>query len=1196
MGKNNKRNRKDREYATLLGMSLGETLPERRVEYDPFDPNPGTQNQDCERYTADGALLIEVQDDLDVRKVELAELPSSGSRGRPTKTTDANRYFRWQLDRELEVPGARLDRISRADFRQIRTHRELGRLVDELVQLTGRRNDIIIMALDTEGMIEDRNPVLVQIAAPGITAVIHLHSHGEGDVFKEGYPNRLRELLLLPNVAFAGQGVIKDIRGLAGSLGINASEINNLHIVDTQRLFTLADALSRDGDAVERWLDQRETTAVGEVSLKAFCQFVKPTLILDKSPHHRNHRANFDEKEGCIREATLAYAALDARRTLEAVNDFAELVGVNPSRLAFSASESGQLEDCSFEAALRIFASSHGSAIPDRLPAREELIVARLRENVDRVRERMVAAQKNILKFRAYKKMLMREMKVDRDDEIDVEKATEIEIVAPHPERVFLPAPARTAARAPVAAAAAPPSTSTRSETHPDPDAPRRVATPTPEMAMDVAPVSQPADKPKRGKRMASSDWEECDWQRWSRHVNSREQGDNVVTQVTQVIEGKSGDVDYVRRDDAVLVSSKSAPDLAMSSSSITLSTISSENLPSSSASADVLVLSPSLSDYEEIEILPPKRAKTTQPLSSTPNSSTAFSPILPPPAATPAAEEAGRQPASQRVAEPIQPEVAPVRVAPEARLPASMREDDADLPAPTPRPSDKEIAEAELAKMLNIAYGRLQREEDAKFPEILSSLVVADTAETMKRFRQILGKFRFNHKAKRRMFESAGVMLALLPMDSRRFMYDMLNNNIFGVNRLIVVVRLQYYLVSPLILLSDLMINQDNRDTLARAIKNFPTNEVEGVVKLLAVNAKDPGTVLAAMKEDPCFSSGFDVDVGKLVWSDLKIGDMVKFMCETAGVPIPAEARPLFLRCKLEKQVAMWKRNETEIYDFYQICVYLTENDAEMFRHCFEFVKAVSNPLAKFIAQMRGFQFSPAPDASESVPVCGHNPAMHAMATGKVTVLDDAKSVKEFGVAMAAARHFAVVFRSLAATDFEHAEFVMFRLRGCAFLYSRHHSREFRDEVSAALSRHGQNKNCFVLHIKAATKYLVPEFGAVPGCPVDVAELATQEGHVPTFGGMAKALTGGERCSRGRNCAPTVLPSKFSMLHFDIEASVLYDYAIQRLSLCGVEMADADAEEGSGEGVGGDTRRVRERNDPGEARDGGGRSRSRLR
>ena len=509
----------------LLAMSLGEELPERRADYDPFDPEEMNQ-QDSEQYTLGGALIVEAQDDLDVAEVELAALPPS--RGRRTKNSDLDRYFRWQLDRELEAPGARLDRILRADIQHVRTHRELGRLVDEVIHKTGLQNGASIVAFDAEGIVNGENPALVQVAMPGLTAVIQLRSKQEGtaDVFREGYPNRLRELLLLPNVIFAGQAIIRDIRGLAWKLGMATSEIGGLLIIDTGRLFTLADALSRDGPAVEDWLDRREVTAVGkvgDVSLKNFCQFVKPAFIIDKAPYHRNNNAEFEEQNGEIRDAALCYAALDARRTLEAVEDFAELIGVRPSRLASSAADLGRLEDCSLEAALRIFASNYGSPLPERLPVREEMIVSKLRENVNRVRERMAAAQKNILRFRAYKKMLCRKMRVERE-KIKVEKAIEIQIIAPHSNRVFLPSPVQVAGRRPTittttTAAPPPPMTTTtapmtttaattmRSETHPDPDAPGRATTATPEPVMDVVPTSQPTSKPKRGKRRADENF-----------------------------------------------------------------------------------------------------------------------------------------------------------------------------------------------------------------------------------------------------------------------------------------------------------------------------------------------------------------------------------------------------------------------------------------------------------------------------------------------------------------------------------------------------------------------------------------------------------------------------------------------------------------------------------------------------------------
>ena len=115
-------------------------------------------------------------------------------------------------------------------------------------------------------------------------------------------------------------------------------------------MFNLADALARGSDALAARLQGNSGGLLGkEISLKDFAQFVDPKRILDKSPYHRNHMADFGESRGEIREKNLRYAALDARRTSEAVQAFASLLHVPIECLTSTVEEPFELDSTAFE-------------------------------------------------------------------------------------------------------------------------------------------------------------------------------------------------------------------------------------------------------------------------------------------------------------------------------------------------------------------------------------------------------------------------------------------------------------------------------------------------------------------------------------------------------------------------------------------------------------------------------------------------------------------------------------------------------------------------------------------------------------------------------------------------------------------------------------------------------------------------------
>ena len=114
MGKssNNRRNRKRKENAQILEAICASKKKEKPTsDYDDIidmpvfhqsDAPPASSNQ--EKYDADGALIIEVDDDLDFEDVETSCL--APRRGPKKKPADVERLYQWYLRRELGSPVA----------------------------------------------------------------------------------------------------------------------------------------------------------------------------------------------------------------------------------------------------------------------------------------------------------------------------------------------------------------------------------------------------------------------------------------------------------------------------------------------------------------------------------------------------------------------------------------------------------------------------------------------------------------------------------------------------------------------------------------------------------------------------------------------------------------------------------------------------------------------------------------------------------------------------------------------------------------------------------------------------------------------------------------------------------------------------------------------------------------------------------
>ena len=221
MGKNTKRNQKDRERSALLDLSLHRAQGTRPEIMRPEEER-AVHEAEVEEMEGD-AIVIRVDEDLEVTDVPLSDLPPSRHSKR-TATTDEDRYFRWQLQQELATQGARLDRIPRSDVTHVRSHADLDGISSHLAEKSRLTKSPLIIGFDVEGKEKGKMPVLVQLAIPRLTAVIQLRSQRQSSepshIFEEGFPQRLADVFRLPNVVFVGQAITEELRQVAGSLRI----------------------------------------------------------------------------------------------------------------------------------------------------------------------------------------------------------------------------------------------------------------------------------------------------------------------------------------------------------------------------------------------------------------------------------------------------------------------------------------------------------------------------------------------------------------------------------------------------------------------------------------------------------------------------------------------------------------------------------------------------------------------------------------------------------------------------------------------------------------------------------------------------------------------------------------------------------------------------------------------------------------
>ena len=389
--------------------------------------------EEKEEYDDDGRLIVRVDSDLDVTVPRLSAIPPHDAKlDKRTKTTDANRVAEFQLRQELKKPNASLYTIPVEDIVHVRTHKQLAGLIDDFHKLHNSAN-ILSIGLDTEND-GDRKLATLQLSArvrqKKVTSVTQVRSQRHGHIYKDGQPKQLRQILKLEDSIFVGKSIGSDIVKAANMAGLKNEETNAIAISDSDRLYQLCEAFCHSREMVELWLNGHHTSIFKEISLKIWAQFVNPTKILDKRPHHRiPFKADFSEGKRRISDDSLCYAALDAEVANDAHQEFCRIVGVPLDFFATTVGNENKLKSEGSEKILRKYVEAAHLPVDERdealisLSTDELRLYDSIRNAIPAIRKMMVVSQKDVLEQRNVKKGLNRITKADRDEENDPDGA-----------------------------------------------------------------------------------------------------------------------------------------------------------------------------------------------------------------------------------------------------------------------------------------------------------------------------------------------------------------------------------------------------------------------------------------------------------------------------------------------------------------------------------------------------------------------------------------------------------------------------------------------------------------------------------------------------------------------------------------------------------------------------------------------------
>ena len=385
-------------------------------------------------------LIIRVDNDLAIPylSTSILEKPKSGWR---SELNDEQRRTEWMLKRELKALGVQQYEIPMDEITHVRSHAQVNSMADKFQHLAKEADGPLLIGLDDEGGDKNVSPAMLQLAAKvgkeKADVVVQLRSYTReatpAHVFVEGHPERLKEVFEIENAVFVGRCICEDTRSAAIRAGLSAADANELKIVEVSRVYAFCEALVNGGDALLDFVKNGTTGLFTETSLKTFCQFVEPRLIMSKITGHRVPSiAGFDESKGLVKDEIMEYAASDARWSMENLLKLLAILKISADRLATTVGFPNLFADAFFEDILRKFAEiefkseAEIQVLVKDLSREESKILFNLRDAVPELRRKLAASHKSTLEERAIKQVLKRQLKEERDVQKKREKGDKI--------------------------------------------------------------------------------------------------------------------------------------------------------------------------------------------------------------------------------------------------------------------------------------------------------------------------------------------------------------------------------------------------------------------------------------------------------------------------------------------------------------------------------------------------------------------------------------------------------------------------------------------------------------------------------------------------------------------------------------------------------------------------------------------------
>ena len=354
----------------------------------------------------------------------------------------------------------------------------------------------------------------------------------------------------------------------------------------------------------------------------------------------------------------------------------------------------------------------------------------------------------------------------------------------------------------------------------------------------------------------------------------------------------------------------------------------------------------------------------------------------------------------------------------------------------------------------------RLRNVDETMYPETLRGFLCQTEEDTAQQFIKVIRMLR-RFEPTRVLFAVAKAMMPFFATEIRSFVLELMECGALGQNRLNVAVTLEFFCLSPMILLDELINANCNKVRLEKAVDSFQPADVMGIVHFVIRNWQDPKGMLEKMQQSAdCFRKNYGATI---VWSKFKptqVLSYIEMVCERLDVAFPAEARPLLLQVSMDRMLDCYFKGQIEIQDAFQMCLDIARKYEFDYRWCVDYLRRKSNPLTKFASSTLGISFLPSPEASDFVPDCKapFHASFHDLASNSAVMIDNDATVEEFRRCLGESERFAVF--NFSGVGMEDKPFLLsFRFLRRVFHYSTYLSRKQRSSIGHVLTNVGERQ-----------------------------------------------------------------------------------------------------------------------------------------